>query len=238
MLLCRPGPPPPGLWLPAEGEMLPGSSRFAADAVMFISVFTPTSLRASSLRHSPPSAGSVERSGCLSSCWPQADPHDPRVIAGIQCCGGPETTNDAARARRGVEQRGKLGEAPSGPWTSPGSTRVLSKCTRLAGTIMQTLASISWERYRHYFTHPHHSPRSRYRYYPDSVAEEAEVCNRDGANAFPGGTPHLGSDSTGMVIQVCQLQNPCLTLQPWPEDHLNSHQAFTSPSGIRNPCGT
>lgn len=98
-------PLPPGLWLPAEGEMLPGSSRFAVDAVVFISVFTRTSLRASSLRHSPPSAGSVERSGCLSSCWPQADPHDPRVITGIQCCGGPETTNDAARARGGGAKR-------------------------------------------------------------------------------------------------------------------------------------
>lgn len=57
----------------------------------------------SSLQFSPQSAGSVERSGGLSSCWPQADPCDPRVIAGIQCCGGPRTTNDAARTRAGVE---------------------------------------------------------------------------------------------------------------------------------------
>lgn len=75
-------PLPPGLWLLAEGEMLPGSSRFDADAVMSISVFTPSPPRALSLQHRPPSAGSKERSGCLSSCWPQADPRDPRVIAG------------------------------------------------------------------------------------------------------------------------------------------------------------
>lgn len=86
---------------PAERRMLPSSSRFATDAVVSISVFTPTSQRFLSLQFSPQSAGSVERSGGLSSCWPQADPCDPRVIAGIQCCGGPRTTNDAARTRVG-----------------------------------------------------------------------------------------------------------------------------------------
>lgn len=35
----------PGLWLLTEGEVLPGSSRFAADAIVCLSVFTPLSLR-------------------------------------------------------------------------------------------------------------------------------------------------------------------------------------------------